>query len=83
MTLEAFAVGSKPAIDGHDGAKQGQKELVDSRSVDSIEDPVIAVGSEGNDGEEEQAEAEQGRYIYMMWKQGLHIGMVTIGIPCV
>ena len=71
ITVEAFAVGTAKGADGQDAPKTGIKDLLDSYDVDETEDPIVAVGSERNGKEEE---GEEQSFIYVMWKQVMHLG---------
>lgn len=78
IKLEAFAVSTAVR---HGAAKQrppvGAKELVDSCFIEDTDDPVVAVGDDGDDsGSVETGDHNKPtRYVYVLWRKQLHIGM--------
>ena len=71
VVLEAYSVGIRPGVEGEDAPKGSTKELLDSHTLESNDDPVIAVGST-NEGAD-NAEDDEHKQIYVLWKHDLHI----------
>lgn len=70
VNLEAYSVGTKSQDATQDAAKASVKDLVSSHTLESSDDPVIAVG-EDDDDEEKNSK----KRIYVLWKQEIHVCM--------
>ncbi|KAL9056884.1 MAG: hypothetical protein Q9162_002655 [Coniocarpon cinnabarinum] len=78
VNVEAFAVNAQRGQDGQYASEPGAKDLVDSKTLQDLSDPVVALGDECEEERNHNGEEQAGQYLYMMWELDMHIARTNI-----